>query len=382
MSLDQAILSALDLIYAAATDENLWPDVIRRVVALAESQAVSFCVLDSSNALRHPIFHYLNFESRSVDRDRFMSEYLGDGGMMERDPTVQHIVANPNQRLVLDSSLLTDREKNLSDYYSWHSSFSDTRYRMAGMISPAPHIHSGITVHRIKQLGEYENSHIEKFQFLLPHIERAVTIGYQLGTLGALQKASTELLDANHRAIIFLGRDGRVLFANRAASEIAAAGDGLTLSGEGLALLRGTDHTKLQRLLGEALRYEGRSTGVMQAERPSGRRPFSILVAPLSRENSLMTAVQPAICVVITDPERQVSPPDESFRRLFGLTPSQARLAARLALGEGLHEAAASLNIAYSTARTQLSVIFRKTGTNRQGELVRLLIADVPALSF
>lgn len=191
-----------------------------------------------------------------------------------------------------------------------------------------------------------------------------------------------ELLDANNRGVIFLGRDGRVLFANRAASEIAAAGDGVVLSGEGLSLLRGTDDTMLRRLLGEALLYESYSTGVMWAERPSGKRPFSILVAPLSRDNSLMTAVQPAICVVVTDPERQPSPPEDRLRRLFGLTPSEARLAARLALGEALHDAAASLGIAYSTARTQLSVIFRKTSTSRQAELVRLLIADVPTLSL
>jgi len=111
VSIDQALLAALDLIYAAATDESLWPDVIRRIVTLAESQAVSFCVLDSSNLLRHPIFHYLNVEKRMVDEPRFMGEYL-DGGMMEQDPTVRHIVAHPEQCLVRDSVLLRESEKD------------------------------------------------------------------------------------------------------------------------------------------------------------------------------------------------------------------------------------------------------------------------------
>jgi len=381
VSIDQALLAALDLIYAAATDESLWPDVIRRIVTLAESQAVSFCVLDSSNLLRHPIFHYLNVEKRMVDEPRFMSEYL-DGGMMEQDPTVRHIVAHPEQRLVRDSVLLRESEKDKLAYYAWHRSFSDTRHRMAGMISPSPHIHTGITLHRTGQVGDFENRHVEQFLFLLPHIERAVNIGFQLGTLEAWQRSSAELFDANPRAVIFLDREGHVLFANRAGSVLAAARDGVVLSTEGLALLRQSDDAKLRQLIGEALNLEGRSTGVMWAARPSCKRDYSILVAPLSRDTNVMATARPAVCVVITDPESQPVVSEDRLRSLFALTPAEARLAARLAHGEALNEAAAELDISYATARTQLAFIFRKTGTNRQGELVRLLLADVPSLSL
>lgn len=379
MSIDQTMLGALDLIYAAATDETLWPDVIRKIVGLADSQAISFCVLDSSNSLRHPIFHYLNVEKRSVDQSRFMDEYLG-GGMMGLDPTVRHIVAHPEQCLVRDSVLLSESEKDKLAYYAWHRSFSDTRHRMAGMITPAPHIHSGITLHRTRQMGDFEARHVDQFLFLLPHIERAVNIGFQLGTLGAWQRASAEMFDANPRAILFLDSDGRVLFANRAASAIAAAKDGIMLSTQGLSLLRAPDNARLQRLIGEAMTFQGQAAGAMWAARPSGKRSYAILVAPLSQDSHMMAAVRPAACVVITDPENQPVVEEDRLRSLFGLTRAEARLAARLARGEALNEAASALNITYGTARTQLAVIFRKTGTNRQGELVRLLLTDVPSL--
>lgn len=382
MSIDQAMLAALDLIYAAATDENLWPDVIGRIVTLAESQAISFCVLDSSNQLRHPIFHYLNIEKRGVDQTRFMAEYLGDSGMMGLDPTVQYIVTHPQQRLVRDSVLLSEPEKDRLAYYAWHKSFSDTRHRMAGMISPAPHIHSGITLHRTRQVGDFEDRHVEQLLFLLPHIERAVNIGFQLGALGAWQRASMELFEANARAIVFLARDGRILFANRAASALAQGRDGVVLSAEGLSLLRPRDDARLRQLIGDALDFAGRSSGVMWAPRPSGKRPFSILVAPLCKDSPVVTAGRPAVCVIITDPDSQPLVPEDRLKSLFALTPAEARLAARLARGEALNEAAQALNIAYATARTQLAVIFRKTGTNRQGDLVRLLLADVPSLSL
>ena len=65
--------------------------------------------------------------------------------------------------------------------------------------------------------------------------------------------------------------------------------------------------------------------------------------------------------------------PVERIRTRFGLTGAEARLAARLATGEALEQAADTLGISRETARTQLKRIFLKTDTHRQGELVALL---------
>ena len=383
MPVDQTILSAIDTIYAAAMDENLWEEVNRNLLSITDSQAVSFCVLDSTEQLKHPVFSYLNIEARSVDVPRFLSEYL-EGGMLGQDPTVQYIVAHPEQKLIQDTSFISEREKDRHSYYDWHGSFSDTRHRLAAIVSPAPLIHSGVTLHRTRQKGDFNGADIERFKFLLPHIERAVRIGFQLGTFGAIQRASLELLDGNAQAIIVLDRQGHVIFANQAALDLVAAQDGIMLSPGGISLLGRFDDGKLQGLLGEALAIPENtpniSSGVMRVDRPSGKRPYVLTVSPLRQVSTLMTLAKPAICVLITDPERQDLLPANLLRTLFGLTPAEARLAVRLARGDALDSIAAELDISYATARTQLAVIFRKTGTRRQGELVKLLLSDVPSL--
>jgi DNA-binding CsgD family transcriptional regulator len=58
---------------------------------------------------------------------------------------------------------------------------------------------------------------------------------------------------------------------------------------------------------------------------------------------------------------------------LFDLSPSEARLAVTLAAGTPLKIAAAANDIKFSTARAYLEQIFRKTGTNKQPQLVALL---------
>lgn len=63
----------------------------------------------------------------------------------------------------------------------------------------------------------------------------------------------------------------------------------------------------------------------------------------------------------------------ETFRTAFGLTPAEARLAARLRFGLSLKEASEELGISVNTARNQLKSVFEKLGVNRQADLVRHL---------
>jgi DNA-binding CsgD family transcriptional regulator len=75
----------------------------------------------------------------------------------------------------------------------------------------------------------------------------------------------------------------------------------------------------------------------------------------------------------VVDPDAGAPVPAAEIQKALELTPAEARLAAALADGTALKEAAAALGVTYTTARTQLRNIFSKTGVHRQGELVRLL---------
>jgi len=67
------------------------------------------------------------------------------------------------------------------------------------------------------------------------------------------------------------------------------------------------------------------------------------------------------------------APPESVLRRVFELTPAEARLAQKLACGDSLEQVAQSLDVKMTTARSQLAAIFAKTGTCRQAQLVAIL---------
>jgi DNA-binding CsgD family transcriptional regulator len=90
-------------------------------------------------------------------------------------------------------------------------------------------------------------------------------------------------------------------------------------------------------------------------------------------------AVRPARVeniIALRDPARPPLLAVADLERLFGLSPAEARLATRLVDGATPDEAAIGLGISRNTARSQLQAIFMKTGVNRQGDLIRLLLSS------
>jgi DNA-binding CsgD family transcriptional regulator len=70
----------------------------------------------------------------------------------------------------------------------------------------------------------------------------------------------------------------------------------------------------------------------------------------------------------------------DQVRAFFDLTPKEAGLAASLASGMTLKEAAADARIQINTARSYLDSIFVKTGTHQQSQLVALLKSAQPLI--
>jgi DNA-binding CsgD family transcriptional regulator len=86
----------------------------------------------------------------------------------------------------------------------------------------------------------------------------------------------------------------------------------------------------------------------------------------------------PAVAVLIIDSEAQSEPDLAILRELFSLTPAEARVAGRLVLGLSVKEIAAEARISVETVRTHVKRILSKTSTDRQGELISLMLRSVP----
>ena len=115
---------------------------------------------------------------------------------------------------------------------------------------------------------------------------------------------------------------------------------------------------------------------VRAVRRPSGKRPLTLLIRSLNRTPASGTNV-PAVLVFMLDPELPLEAAEAGLRQLYGFTASEARMGQLLMSGRTFEDCCHHLAIRPSTARMHLGNLFAKTGVQRQGQLISLLLKSL-----
>lgn len=107
---------------------------------------------------------------------------------------------------------------------------------------------------------------------------------------------------------------------------------------------------------------------------------MDMLVTPVQR-TKISGALTPVAIAYVSGDRQSQADRHEQLIGLFGLLPSEARLAWQLAQGTSIADAAAMVGIAEETARSYSKKIYAKTGARGQPELVRIILTSVLAIA-
>jgi DNA-binding CsgD family transcriptional regulator len=182
--------------------------------------------------------------------------------------------------------------------------------------------------------------------------------------------------------VLLVTLEGQIIYSNAQADLSLRKADGIRSVGGRISTTNGRTTERLSGLIrtsvATAAGQEGTAGGAVSVPR-SGRLPLSLLVAPFRPARNGFGLPFPSALVFIRDPEG-ATPATSALQSLFGLTPAEASIAAALAGGQSLEEISVAHGIRVGTARTHLKSILAKTGTNRQAQLVTLLLHSVAVL--
>jgi DNA-binding CsgD family transcriptional regulator len=181
-----------------------------------------------------------------------------------------------------------------------------------------------------------------------------------------------DLLDCIGCAALLLDGSGAVTGANARAQNLL--GTDLSIRRGRLTAADHASNERLQNLVRSALVSMVVKDDLPQPALVARRegRPIVVQVLPAAGLAGALGETTRAI-LLLTCLDARPELPESRLMLLFGLTPAEARLAARLGTGETLEEVAEALQVSLGTARNQLKAIFAKTETNRQAELIALL---------
>ena len=165
--------------------------------------------------------------------------------------------------------------------------------------------------------------------------------------------------------VLILSRDRVVLYSNNAADALLAERRPLQVRRGRLEASTATVSQQLGRAIDAACADRFRS--VLLLRRPSGL-PLIIAI------NCLEDGAE-AVLLVGRDSAIHIRPTAEALRSCFGLTPSEAEVAAAIAAGESSRQIAERRGVTANTIRTQLKTISAKLGCTRQSQISAIVHA-------
>lgn len=352
----------VDLIYDAALDETLWPDVLERLgdlVGAHPANMTQLSFLDGSGsglAARAP--------------DDIINRYFADWS--QRNPIA--LADDPDSytqgwhpRITRDGESVDRRILERSAFWNDFLVPIDAYHLAILRLSLRGTDVTTIVLGRPNRLGAFDDDEVARLAPWHRHIVRAERIWRSLGLTRSAVAHLDTLLDQSSAALFFLDDQLQLVRHTAAAEPMLRRDHGLRIVGGRLRAARLVEDASLQNALALAL-----AAGTPAPVSVTGPLPGEGLVLSVARLTGA-AAIGGGRCLLVS--ARPLAPPDlaATLRHRFGLTGAEAGLALALHEGTTLRRLADQRGVSLNTVRSQLAAVFDKTGQRRQQDLIRLL---------
>jgi len=356
------MLELIDLIYRAAEWPEWWHLFVKRLGTAFGSHAASFYSqrLDLGAAI-------IPFTTAPAEANELYLSYYAKinpffRGLCQRRMTAGSVFA--------DHQMIPTEEYRRTEFYNDFASKFEFHRGMNLVFSAEGTVVGNIAVSRSDSVGLFTETEVEAMTALVPHMRQALSISQKMHRIQALDF----VLDNLTSAVVLISRQGRYLAANLAACEILDSRDGIALTG---GRLKAGDYRQNQLLtaaVDSAIGWSSQTGGRVRIDRPSGKRPFMVLLSPV-RYTPLLHADGVAAVAFLSDLDLQAERSAALVGELYQLTRSETEIAVGLAQGNHIDDLVAQLGVSPNTVRSHLKNIFKKTGVASQSDLMRLMVA-------
>jgi DNA-binding CsgD family transcriptional regulator len=225
--------------------------------------------------------------------------------------------------------------------------------------------------------GVADEAALHRTRLLVPHFQRAVAIGRLFDQSKAAEAVLTETLDHIEAGVFLVGVHGRIVFVNTPAKKLLDEGKLLREERQSLAAVAPEANRMLRDIFAAAEKGDA-SVGVRGVAIPlsasSQDRWFAHVLPLTSGHRQQAGETYSAIAAVFVRKTSLESPtPLEAIAKLYKFTASEIRVLDAVLKVGSIKAMAEMLGISQATVKTHLHNVFRKSGTNRQSDLVKLV---------
>jgi DNA-binding CsgD family transcriptional regulator len=367
---EAAFNSAILAMHRAAQGEISWQEVGQRIVRAMGTRTILFYILGATGeveVLSNPGFEALDmraYEMHYVADDLWAREIHR---FPENTVRIMQELVSPETWEMAPINNEWVRPNGIDCFWGL-----GTKYR----IDDRSNLILGI--HRPHGEAEMGPGDVNNLTRVMEHLRLAVRTAGMLRSGQSKPDISTAILDVLDLGMVVIDRRGRIESMNPIAEDMLQNQDGLRIAAGGyLTTQLLEDEARLRSLIdevtGAAAVTVAKSEAKTLVQRKSSQIPLRVSGAPLPRTDSARATGEARALIIIDDPIRQLAGAAPALQKHFRLTPAEARLAAQVASGMSVVEAARRQGVSHNTTRAQMRAVFEKMGIHRQSELAAIV---------
>ena len=372
---------ALGQIYDAAVNLGRWRRALDSVAQVVDAKAIALLIRGRGTKDRDR--QMLNSAYLDFTRSPW-GIYYGLRLSRLQDPDWEYLSQQTVHKPVPDTAIGPDAAEldRRADYRLLRKKIGVGR-RLGVRLNSDKVWFDAISVAFDKEVGQVPVSAMNRTQFLLPHLTKAVEIGRTFAQLKSRYSAVLTALDRVKVGMAIALPSGDIIVENAEARRIFDLKDGLTRPSDGRLHCADPDQTaelaQAISIAGDTARGEGnQNEQLMAISRRSGEAPLLVDVSPLKDSKAELDGPLEGALVTIIDPQQVPHVRIDRFIALYGLTPAEAEVCGLLAKGKTSAEIALERDTAPVTTKNQIAAVLGKAGVSRQSELIRLMIRVLP----
>lgn len=363
----------IGLIYDAVTGPGGFFPFLERFVKVFNGHSGSFAIYNTQDnaALGYWV---VNIPQQALD---FYLEHVAHQDVLIQ--TAVQISEEKGPRFIATNLDIPniDRLRETTRAGEWMASYG--AYHAAGaVVFQNNNYVNFLGIQRALEQPAFTRKELAVFDMFLPHINRALELYLKMSAIDLTSVPERAALNQVKRGILICNASFKIIFKNSAADDAFANNPAIRITDEGVLSFRDkTFSRELATALSEAVRDSletGRSEERVLCYRRHNHN-LTLIVSPLSAVDAHKDATSPSGGAMISlyDWTNKPTINIDLLQRIFGLSPVESRVSALLLQGLSPADVATEMSRSRETIKSHLRSIYRKTNTNRQGELVALL---------
>ena len=365
--------SLLDEIYAAPSDPARWVNVLAALCERCEAHAGG---IYSPNLPGGPRAGLRGYVSHNIDVEYYAAH--GQAYVLD-DPFSEPMwnAVNGDWRRVAGALASEPGEAALrSDYYRVYLRGLDVGDTLAVMLRPPSPTRPTPVLALFRPWGgrPFDQGQIQKLQAVAPHLQRAAWIELDVRSTAPVRPSATLVVDQFPCPVLLLGADRRVAHANPAARRALAAPRSLiSLADDRLRVRDPNAQARLDMAIDSAFGSDGAAGSSAEAIlTPADSPPILGRVVPCPAGAPFVHEGGPIRAAILLIGRGRSLPGLKRFARLFGLSATEAEVAAALLNGDTPERIANDRGRSVDTVRSQVRGVITKTGVGRAAEIPTL----------